>query len=798
MGAGARAGVCRERPLSGASSKPTLKVTHAVKAAGRRLASVPPESIGRDGWRLSPLLVPIGLAFVLVALLATPAGAAENDPRGTCRSYIPEGEERGFTAYVQRGKVVRTEPWYDSWGGHWEQHEINVDAWTRRPLDSTTFSSTNASATVSWAYTLVGSTQVVSGAGAMSLVPSGAYVATCTLTFPDESTATTDFVFQIDRTPPTCAPHALPAAGNDGWLVATGTATFRAGDAGDRNSGVREMWVFDHQTQLDVRPPAGADSVGVPVAEGVQKFMCWAFDNSKGRDNRGNAVATEHILKVDATAPTCAIAIDGVRGRAGWWVQPPTATLTVADSGSGVANVRHRIDGEPWIEGSGPVRIPDGEHVVACEVTDLAGNVGERRETVRTDATPPDCILTITGTPGNPGWWRSAVRVEILAGDDASGIEHAAYRLDALDEQEFDSAAGIDVLDQDRPHRIVCHALDVAGNALERSLDFAIDFVPPTCMVMPPRNGPPDGYLPPVRVGYSIFDDVATPETWTADWTRPGKTRIQEAYLEVDGRPYAFAELVGSFVLDEPGTYVVACGAIDVAGNVAEPVSETIVVREPPADGEEHVAGGGAPPAESSPPGTTEELAKETSGHPGAATEDGVIPEGPSWQPPSAVVVQYIQIFIRDGQAGAAFFVVSKDGPNRQLNITPGQLVVINVTNEASGSHAFSIERITAVHPAGMAGGDARVPVGEGGLGFGSHAVLAFWPPVDGATRNYACPLHPEAMRGTIQAMTSNATGIRVAAPEPAARSPVPGLEAALAAAGVLAAAAGTGRRKAP
>ena len=95
------------------------------------------------------------------------------------------------------------------------------------------------------------------------------------------------------------------------------------------------------------------DGLALP-AEGEYRLYLWLRDAAGNADQK-TAPANGPVLRYDATPPTTTAQVQGKAGVDGWWLSPITATLTAADSASGVAGLHYRLDG-------GCVAVDEQEH----------------------------------------------------------------------------------------------------------------------------------------------------------------------------------------------------------------------------------------------------------------------------------------------------------------------------------------------------------------------------------------------------------------------------------------------------
>src|SRR5207302_850793 len=141
-------------------------------------------------------------------------------------------------------------------------------------------------------------------------------------------------------------------------------------------------------------------------------------------DNVGNqsgASVQSADAKVDATVP-----VTSDDAPAGWQNTAVTVTLSVNETGSGVASTVYRVDGGAFQSGTS-ISIPapadhsnDGAHAVEYQSTDNAGNVEPLQSTtVRIDTTLPTGALT---APNDGAHVNGVVPISASASDVPSGV----------------------------------------------------------------------------------------------------------------------------------------------------------------------------------------------------------------------------------------------------------------------------------------------------------------------------------------------------------------------------------------
>jgi hypothetical protein len=198
----------------------------------------------------------------------------------------------------------------------------------------------------------------------------------------------------VDTTPPVAADPINPANpdGRNSWYLEHPTVTPSANDP--VGPGVNTVsGVAETQYQVDNGPwlPAAP----FQVAEGTHDIRVRSFDQA------GNASdVVERTVRVDISAPTARIGTYPPSPNThDWFRQSPQVAIQASDGRDAPG-----VDGATWsLDGGGPVHyldefpVPEGQHQLAVQSTDLAGKSSPVfSQLLNVDLTPP------APTPADP------------------------------------------------------------------------------------------------------------------------------------------------------------------------------------------------------------------------------------------------------------------------------------------------------------------------------------------------------------------------------------------------------------
>ena len=171
-----------------------------------------------------------------------------------------------------------------------------------------------------------------------------------------------------------------------------------------------------------------------------------------------------------------------------------TATVTAADSASGIATIRYQlvhtqseyIESGTWAAyPSGGISLsPDNRYIVYAEITDHAGNgVIISSDGVVADQTGPDLQLSVPS-----GWQTSdAVSADVTVSDALAGLQSVSYTTDEATPQSgmvnLTNGSGSITLTREGQYNLTVTATDKAGNSVSRTSLVQWDKTQPTINV---------------------------------------------------------------------------------------------------------------------------------------------------------------------------------------------------------------------------------------------------------------------------------------------------------------------------
>jgi hypothetical protein len=256
-------------------------------------------------------------------------------------------------------------------------------------------------------------------------------------------------------------------------------------------------------------------------------------------------------------------------GSNGWFISPVDATASASDPlpGSGLAAFSYDLNGSGWLSYSQPLSLSDGVHSLRLQASDNAGNSAQSVQTVQVDTITPALEISILGSAGANGWYRSTVRVSAAASDSGSGLVTFETKLDGTGWNPY--TAPVDL--GDGVHNINVRALDLAGNSTQWGQSFQVDTISPVLdMTVAGTLGSSGWYISPVQISLSAHDPATSPSP---------SSGLSALEYNLDGAgwtTYNTPLMVGD------GLHNLELRATDLAGNIASGVQSFRVDTAPP------------------------------------------------------------------------------------------------------------------------------------------------------------------------------------------------------------------------
>ena len=197
----------------------------------------------------------------------------------------------------------------------------------------------------------------------------------------------------------------------------------------------------------------------------------------------------------------------------------------------------------------------EGQHAMMFRSIDAAGNMeAEQTLQFKLDLTAPHFQDSLSGTPGNGGWYRSSVSVTVQATDGLSGVATLEYREGSSSWTAYAGDHVTFVVAPDGSHTIDFRATDAAGNPEEvQTLEFKIDATPPAIAISEPGGGP-------------ALHSSSVLLRWSATDSGSG---VSGCSVAIDGGIPVPSSAPGSHAIEnvQDGTHAGTVTCLDVAGN---------------------------------------------------------------------------------------------------------------------------------------------------------------------------------------------------------------------------------------
>lgn len=304
---------------------------------------------------------------------------------------------------------------------------------------------------------------------------------------------------------------------------------------------------LDGIAQQSISGTTGWAQVSVSVPSGTH-VVNWTYAKSAsphGAEDAGyiDSLTLTAAAVPDTSAPTSSAALAGTKGTDPWYVGTVTATISAADSGSGVSSTKYRLDGGSWTTYSSPVSITaDGTHSIEYYSQDVSGNVEAVKSVqFKKDSTAPTVTHSVSG-----------YTVTLSANDAISGVRSVEYRIGTAAWTAYTSpfvatVDGVQVIVEFR-------ATDVAGNSAPStsiSVGTVDSAAPVSSATMSATSGTNGWIIGPATVLITAADEG---------------TGVSETYFSLDGS--AWTLYAGPITVSADGAHMISYYSVDRSGNI--------------------------------------------------------------------------------------------------------------------------------------------------------------------------------------------------------------------------------------
>jgi hypothetical protein len=198
-------------------------------------------------------------------------------------------------------------------------------------------------------------------------------------------------------------------------------------------------------------------------------------------DQAGLTTTSSRSFLLDRVVPSIAIHASGTLGTENWYTTPLSISASAADETSGMAVFEYSLDNDVWTAYSGSLYLEDGIHTLSFWAEDQAGLGAQVDRSYRVDSRPPQIAGSLSGTPGENGWFISNVSLTASASDPApgSGIDAFSYIVDEDPGTPYSEALNL----SDGQHLVQLHARDKAGLTYSLAESVKVDTLLPSLQI---------------------------------------------------------------------------------------------------------------------------------------------------------------------------------------------------------------------------------------------------------------------------------------------------------------------------
>ncbi|WP_102264376.1 OmpL47-type beta-barrel domain-containing protein [Mesobacillus jeotgali] len=272
--------------------------------------------------------------------------------------------------------------------------------------------------------------------------------------------------------------------------------------------------------------------------EGVHEISFYSIDKVGNKEE----VQTVEV-KIDQTKPQTESDLTGE-----WSKENVAVKLTAEDILSGTAKTFYSVDGSEYTEGTEFIVTGDGIHEIMYYSIDHAGNAEEAQaEKVKIDTKAPETDSNIEDK-----WYQDAIKVELSANDNLSGVAATFYSLDGI--RFFESTELL--LEKDGIYTVAYYSVDAAGNIeAAKTQTVKIDRQAPETSA----NNSEEWYKENAEIVLTTEDNFSG---------------IAKTFYSVNGSEFTEGK---SFTVSEEGLNEVSYYSVDYAGNIE--AQKTIIVK---------------------------------------------------------------------------------------------------------------------------------------------------------------------------------------------------------------------------
>ena len=309
---------------------------------------------------------------------------------------------------------------------------------------------------------------------------------------------------------------------------------------------------------------AGTSTCSVPLPEGNGTASFTATSVS------GLTASGSSSYQRDSVQPQIDGWLNGTAGSNDWFLSTVDVNASASDPipGSGLAAFDLNLDDGGWESYTGLLSLSDGVHSLGFRASDVAGNTTETAQTIKVDTVTPALDLSVTGTAGANGWYRSDVQVSAVASDSGSGLDTFEYNLDSSGWVIY--SAPLDL--NDGTHNLSVRAVDIAGNTTTWTQSFQVDTLTPLLnLTVDGTQGASGWYTSGVQVSLVASDPDSPPSTASG-----------LSALEYNLDSTGWASYSAPLELSD-GIHSLELRASDLAGNVTNGTQSFQVDTTPPA-----------------------------------------------------------------------------------------------------------------------------------------------------------------------------------------------------------------------